>query len=193
MLTSMTIRDPTVIAAAMHPVRAAILDAMRDPSTAAAAARAIGQSRQNVAYHVRELERVGLLRSVGQRQNGNFVEQVYQVVAQTLVISPSCVWGDPAPRAKALADQLSLGELVKAGERLQRDGALLLDRAAFDGEEIASASVATDIRFPSKQAREAFLREYLETLTALARKHGSRRGDPYRLLLAAYPNPEESS
>jgi len=188
----MTITDPAVIAAATHPVRATILDAMRSPTTAAAAARVIGQSRQNVAYHVRELERVGLLRNVGERQNGNFVEQVYQVVAETLVISPSCVWGDPAPRARALADQLSLGELVEAGQRLQRDSALLLDRAAFDGEEIASVSVATDIRFASARAREAFLREYLEALTTLARKHGSRRGAAYRLLLAAYPNPEES-
>lgn len=188
----MTIRDPAVIAAATHPVRAAILDAMRSPTTAAAAARVIGQSRQNVAYHVRELERVGLLRGVGQRQNGNFVEQVYQVAAQTLVISPSAVWGDPQPRARALADQLSLGELVEAGERLQRDGAQLLDRAAFDGQEIASASVATDIRFKDEQARAAFLREYLETLAALAKKYGSRRGEPFRLLLAAYPNPEES-
>jgi DNA-binding transcriptional ArsR family regulator len=191
MRTTMTLRDPAVIAAATHPARAAILDAMRSPTTAAAAARAIGQSRQNVAYHARELERVGLLRGVGQRQNGNFVEQVYQVVAQTLVISPESVWGDPQPRARALADQLSLGE-VEAGARLQRESALLLDKAAFDGEEISSVSVATEIHFASPQARVAFLREYLDLLTGLAGKYGSRGGAAYRLLLAAYPNPEKS-
>jgi predicted house-cleaning NTP pyrophosphatase (Maf/HAM1 superfamily) len=190
--TSMTLEDPTAIAAATHPVRAAILDAMRTPSTAAAAARVVGQSRQNVAYHVRELEKVGLLRRVGERRNGNFVEQTYVVAADTLVISPSSTWGDPTPRTEALADQLSLGELVAAGERLQRESALLLDRAAFDGEQIASASVTTDIRFASDEARSAFLREYVETVTALAHEHGARRGTAYRLVLAAYPNPEAS-
>jgi hypothetical protein len=187
-----TLEDPAAIAAATHPVRAAILDAMREPSTAAAAARVVGQSRQNVAYHVRELEKVGLLRHVGQRQNGNFLEQTYVAVADTLVISPAATWGDPRPRAEALADQLSLGELVSAGERLQHDSALLLDRAAFDGEEIPSASVSTEIRFSSEEARAAFLHDYVETVTALARKHGSRRGTAYRLLLAAYPKPEGS-
>jgi hypothetical protein len=188
----MTLHDPAAVAAATHPVRARILDAMRNPSTAAAAARLVGQTRQNVAYHVRELEKAGLLRHVGQRRNGNFIEQTYVAVADTLVISPTCTWGDPAPRTEALADQLSLGELFAAGERLQRDSARLLDRAAFDGEEIPSASVTTDIRFGSEEARAAFLHDYVESLTALAREHGSRSGTAYRLVLAAYPNPEDT-
>lgn len=192
MPTTITLDDPVAIAAAIHPVRAAILDAMREPSTAAAVARLIGQTRQNVAYHVRELEKAGLLGHVGQRQNGNFLEQTYVAVAGTLVISPTCIWGDPGPRADALADQLSLAELFTAGERLQHDCALLLDRAAFDGAEIPSASVTTDIRFGTEEARSAFLRDYVDALTSLARKHGTRRGTPYRLVLAAYPDPERS-
>jgi len=55
----LTIEDPEAIAAATHPVRAALLAAMREPTTAAAAARATGQSRQNAAYHVRELAKAG--------------------------------------------------------------------------------------------------------------------------------------
>ncbi len=186
----MTLDDPAAIAAATHPVRAAILDAMREPTTAAAAARTVGQSRQNVAYHVRELEKVGLLRHIGQRQNGNFLEQVYETVAHTLLVSPAATWGDPDARAAAMADQLSLGELFRSGERLQRDSATLLDRAAFDGEEVPSASVTTEVRFASEEARAAFLQEHLDALSALTRKHGSRRGKPYRLVLAAYPDPE---
>jgi len=188
--TSMTLHDPAAIAAATHPVRAAILDAMRAPSTAAATARAIGQSRQNVAYHVRELEKVGLLRHVGQRQNGTFLEQLYETVAHTFIVSPTATWGDTAPRAAAMADQMSLGELFRAGERLQRDSATLLDRAVFDGEDIPSASVTTEIRFDSDAARAAFLQAHLEAVRALAREHGSRDGTPYRIVLAAYPDPE---
>src|SRR5262245_63929858 len=161
---------------------------MREPATAADVARAIGQSRQNVAYHVRELEKVGLLEHVGQRRKGNFLEQTYQRVAPTLVISPTCMWGDHGRRTDALADQLSLSALFDAGQQLQRDSARLLDRAAFDGDEIPSASAVTDIRFGSEAARAAFLREYTDALTALARTHGARRGTAYRLVLAAYQN-----
>jgi hypothetical protein len=188
---ALVLSDPEAIAAATHPVRAAILDAMREPSTAAEVARAIGQSRQNTAYHVRELEKVGLLRHVGQRQKGNFLEQTYQSVADTVVISPACTWGDQRRRTEALADQLSLSALFDAGQRLQRDSAVLLDRAAFEGEEIASASAVTDIRFGSEAARSAFLREYTEAVATLARKHGSRRGRRYHVILATYPNPED--
>jgi DNA-binding transcriptional ArsR family regulator len=191
MPSAMTLDDPAAIAAATHPVRAAVLDALRAPATAAVVARAIGQSRQNVAYHVRELEKVGLVRAVGERPNGNFIERTYQAVADTFVISPTCIWGEPHRRAAALADQLSLGELVEAGARLQRDSAVLLDRAAFDGDEIPSASVSTAMRFASEEDRAAFLREYLTLLTELVERHASKEGRPYRLLLAAYPDPEE--
>jgi|SRR5690554_441764 DNA-binding transcriptional ArsR family regulator len=186
----MVLRDPDAIAAVTHPLRAAILDAMREPTTAAAVARRLGEPRQKVAYHVRELEKAGLLRHVGQRQNGNFLEQVYEAVARTFVISPAATWGDAEARSAALADQVSLGELHRAGERLQRDSAVLLDRAAFDGEEVPSASVTTEIRFASDEARAAFLAEHLDALAVLVRKYGARSGTPYRIVFAAYPDPE---
>jgi hypothetical protein len=183
----LSIDDPAAIAAATHPVRAAILAAMREPTTAAAAARATGQSRQNAAYHVRELAKVGLLRRAGERQHGNFREQLYVVAAPTIVVSPRSTWGADEHRVAALADQLSLGQLVEHGEQLQRDAAALLDRAAFDNAEIASASASTSIRFASEDDRAAFLRDYIEMLTELARRHGSRGGEEFRVVLAAYP------
>jgi len=135
--------------------------------------------------------KVGLLRHAGERQKGNFVEQLYVSVAPTFVISSRSTWAGDARRPQALADQLSLEQLVEHGEQLQRDAAALLDRAAFDGDDIASASAATEIRFASEEARGAFLREYIDMLTALAAKHGAKRGNPYRVLFAAYPDPEE--
>jgi hypothetical protein len=189
---ALVLDDPAVVAAATHPVRAALLAAMREPTSAAAAARAVGQSRQNAAYHVRELARAGLLRHAGERQNGSFVEQLYVAAAPTMVVSPRSTWGDDPRRPEALASQLSLGELVTHGEQLQRDAAVLLDRAAFDGEEIASASVAAEVRFASEADRRAFLREYLEMLGELTRRHAAPDGRAYRVLAAAYPDPEES-
>ena len=111
--------------------------------------------------------------------------------APTMVISPRSTWGDDPRRNEALADQLSLGQLVSHGEQLQRDAAALLDRAAFDGEEIPSVSASTELRFASETDRAAFLNEYVDTLTTLAARYGSDTGEPYRVLLAAYPNSED--
>ena len=183
------LEDAEALQALAHPVRVRVLEALREPASAAAAARAVGQPRQNVNYHLKELERAGLVRKVGERRNGNFIEALYQAIAPTIVISPRAAWGDPR-RVEALREQMSLEHLVLTGERLSRDEAALLDRAAFDGEEIASAAVEAEVQFDSEDARAAFMREYLKAVGPLLRKYGQKKGTPYRVVLATYPDPE---
>jgi DNA-binding transcriptional ArsR family regulator len=184
----MLVETPDGLQALAHPVRVRVLEALRAPLSAAAVARAVGEPRQNVNYHVKELERAGFVRKVDERRNGNFIETRYQAVASTFVVSPRAAWSDPR-RVQAMQEQFSLERLVQVGERLQRDAAMLLDRAAFDGEEIASVSVEVDVRFATDADRAAFLEEYLAAVGPLFRKYGRRRGEPYRVALAAYPNP----
>ncbi len=183
------VRDVERLGALAHPMRVQILEALRQPASAAAVARSIGQPRQKVNYHLKELEAVGLIEPVGERRVGNFVESLYRAVARTFLVSPEVAWADPR-RAETLGRQHSLHTLVLLGERLQRDAALLLDRAAFDGEEIASASVVAEARFANEADREAFLSEYLRATADLLDRYGAREGDPYRVILAAYPAPE---
>ncbi len=192
MTAVLAVDDPAAISALMHPVRAAILAAMRTPTTAAEAGRVTGQSRQNAAYHVGELAKAGMVRHAGERQNGNFVEQLYVAVAETVVISPRVTWGDDTRRLEAMADQLSLSQLVSTGERLQQDAAALLDRAAFDGEQIASVSASTEIGFANEADRASFLRDYIESVTALAARYGADSGERYRAVLAVHPLLEDT-
>ena len=91
-----------------------------------------------------------------------------------------------------MRDQHALETLVELGERLQRDAAELLDRAAFDGEEIASACVEADVHFADEGDRAAFIDEYFTLLRELCDKYGSRRGLPYRVVVAAHPVTESS-
>jgi DNA-binding transcriptional ArsR family regulator len=178
--------DPDQVAALAHPLRVAVLEALRAPDSAAGVARTVGETRQKVNHHVRALLDVGLVRSVGERRNGNFVEQLYEAVASTFLVSPrlACHGG---PRTEALRSQLPLEQLVQLGERLQRDAVELLDRAAFDGEEIPSLSLEASVRFPDAEARAVFLREYLALVTPLLKRHGGRKGDPFHVALAVYP------
>jgi hypothetical protein len=80
-----------------------------------------------------------------------------------------------------------LEHLTELGERVQRDAIGLLDRAAFDGEEIPSLSVEASVRFPDEASRAAFMEEYLGLIKPLLRKHGAREGDAFRVVTAVYP------
>ena len=185
----MLVRDSDRLSALANPMRVQILESLREPASAATIARAIGQPRQKVNYHLKELESVGLIEPVGERRVGNFVESLYRSVARTFLVSPEVAWaGDQ--RTEALGRQHSLQTLVLLGERLQRDAALLLDRAAFGGEEIASASVVAEAHFANETDREAFLGEYLRMTTELLQRYGTRTGEGYRIALAAYPETE---
>jgi DNA-binding transcriptional ArsR family regulator len=178
--------DPGQVAALAHPLRVAILDALRTPGSAAGAARAIGETRQKVNHHVKALLDAGLLRPEGERRNGNFVEQLYQSVASSFMVSPRLACGGDR-RVEALRSQVPLEHLTELGERIQRDAIELLDRAAFDGEDIPSLSVESSVRFPDEASRAAFMAEYLDLLGPLLRKHGAREGGAFRVVTAVYP------
>jgi DNA-binding transcriptional ArsR family regulator len=178
--------DPETVAALAHPLRVAILDALREPDSAAGAARKIGETRQKVNYHVQALAEAGLLRSAGERRNGNFVEQLFESVAGSFIVSSRLACSGDR-RVEALRQQVPLEHLVHLGERIQHDAIELLDRAAFDDEQIASATVEATVRFADDAARAAFAKEYLELLKPLLKKHGSRSGEAYHVAVAVYP------
>lgn len=178
--------DPEALQVLGNPLRVQVLEALREPASAAAVARQIGQPRQKVNYHLKELESAGLVRQIRERRVGNFVESIFQAVARSFLVSPEVAWSDPR-RLETLKRQHSLRTLVFLGERLQRDAAVLIDRAAFGGEEIASASVTAAVSFASEAEREAFLDEYLKVTAELLNRYGKKEGEPYRVVLAAYP------
>jgi DNA-binding transcriptional ArsR family regulator len=187
---TVVLETPGQLAAVTHPTRLRILDVLRVADSAAGVARTLGEPRQRINHHVRELAKVGLLVEAGNRRKGNFVEQLYEATAGTLVVSPRLTWGDGA-RLRAIADQVSLQHLVEVGERLQRDAAGLLDRAAFDGAQIPSATVEGTIRFPDAEARAAFLEDYLTLTARLMEQHGASEGEAFTVVLVAYPDNEE--
>jgi hypothetical protein len=169
-----TVVDASGVDALNHPIRRAVLKALREPNSAAAVARDIGLP----------------VRPAGERRKGHLIEKLYEAVAGTFVISPRLAWDDEQ-RTSAIRDQISLRHLVLLGEELQQDANGLIDRAAFDGDDIPSASVAAEVRFTTEEDRGAFMEEYLALLGPLLDRYGSTDGKRFKVLLAAYPNPEE--
>ena len=100
-----------------------------------------GVSRQRLNYHLRELERHGLIELVEERRKGNCTERVLRATAASYVISPAAfaaVAPDPARSPDqvsahwmlALAGQLvrDVGELIAGAAKARRRGRDLRDR-----------------------------------------------------------------
>ena len=180
------LNDPEQVAAMAHPIRARIMESLRSPNTAAHLAREFGRSRQFVNYHLKELDRIGLVQHAGERRKGNFFEQLYESVARRFVVSARFT-ANPEQLASVFRAQASLSQLVDLGERLQRDAAALIDGVATDGRDVPSASLQAEVCFPDEAARAAFMCELVDAMKVLLAKHGAAEGPSFRVALAAYP------
>ena len=58
---------------------------------------------------------------------------------------------------------------------------------------IPAAAVEAEVRFADEATRAAFLDEYLAAVRPLLKKYGGKRGDAYRVALAAYPDRQKGA
>src|SRR5215475_9114095 len=70
------IEEPAAAEASLDPIRARILAALAEPGSAARLAARLGLPRQKVNYHLKELERHGLVELAEERRKGNVTERV---------------------------------------------------------------------------------------------------------------------
>lgn len=91
MLDVAVIEEPAAAEASLDPIRSRILAALAEPGSAAMLAVRLGLPRQKVNYHLKELERHGLVELAEERRKGNVTERVYRATAASYVISPSAL------------------------------------------------------------------------------------------------------
>jgi DNA-binding transcriptional ArsR family regulator len=185
--STQTVSAPIELQALSHPTRVAILEALAEPSSAADAARRIGQPRQLVNYHLKALEEAGLAVRVQERRKGNFVEVLYQASARGFIVAPDATWGPE--RLGAFREQHALGTLVDLGLRIQQDATALIGRSGR--AETPSATVIAELRFPDEASRAAFFDAYLEAVNDLVERYSTSDGDPFRAVMAVYPDGHE--
>lgn len=173
----------------LDPTRLRILAGMREPETAAGVARALGLPRQRVGYHVRALEKEGLLRLVDERRKRGTVERRLQATARSYVVSPDALGVLGGTRAE-VQDRFSSAYQVAATARTLRDLAVLMDRAAAAGKRLPTLTLETEVRFPTAADQTAFAAELTEALARLAAKY-HQASDPdgrtFRFVLAGHP------
>jgi DNA-binding transcriptional ArsR family regulator len=190
MLDVAVIEDAAAAEASLDPVRARLLSALAEPASATTLAARAGLSRQKVNYHLRALERHGLVELVEERRKGNCTERVVRATAQSFVISPEAL-ADVAPDPGRSPDQLSARWLLALAARLVREVGTLIARAGAARKPLATFAIDSEIRFASAADRAAFAADLSQAVNGLVAKYhdetapGGRR---HRLIVAVHPS-----
>lgn len=183
------VRDPARAAAMMQPVRLRILHELREPQSASSIGRQIDLPRQQVNYHLRELEKEGFLSFVEERRRGNCLERIVQATAQSYLISPEAL-GQLGSTPEVQRDRFSAAYLVSAAARIIRELAVLGLRARRAGKRLSTLTVETEVRFRNAADRHAFSEELTTALARLATRYHdteSSEGRTFRFIVGAYP------
>jgi DNA-binding transcriptional ArsR family regulator len=185
-----TIDDPAAAEASLDPVRARLLAALAEPGSATTLAAEVGLSRQKVNYHLRALERHGLVELVEERRKGNMTERVLQATAASYVISPAAL-SAVAPDPDRSPDQRSARWLLALAGRLVREVGELIAGASAARKRLATFAIDAEVRFASAAERAKFAEELATAVTALVAKYhdeGAEGGRRHRLIVALHPS-----
>src|SRR3979409_1686590 len=106
MLEVTVIDDPAAAEVSLDPVRSRLLAELVQPASATTLAAKVGLPRQKVNYHLRALEKYGLVELVEERRKGNMTERVMRASAASYVISPIAL-AAVQPDPERSPDQLS--------------------------------------------------------------------------------------
>ncbi len=172
------------------PSRLQLVAELAEPNSASGLARKLGQPRQRINYHLRELERDGFLELVEERRRGNCVERLVRATARSYVISPQ-VLGELGGTPQEVRDRFSSAYLLAMAARTIRELAHLRSRAASAGKKLATLTLEAEVRFASAQDRKAFSDELAREVTRLVAKYhdeSAAGGRAFRLIVGAYPS-----
>jgi DNA-binding transcriptional ArsR family regulator len=185
------LEQPERAAALLDPTRRALLEALRQPESAAGLARALGLPRQRVNYHLRELERHGLVELVVERRRGSARERRYRRSASAYAISGAAL-GELAADPAALQDRASSAYQIARAARTIQELAVLRAAAAAAGQRLPTFALDVEVAFASAAARSAFAEELTQAVADLVRKHhdaAAAGARTLRVYLGAYPRP----
>jgi DNA-binding transcriptional ArsR family regulator len=190
MLDVTVIEDPETAAVSLDPIRARLLaELAAGPASAAMLAGQVGLPRQKVNYHLKALERHGLVELAGERRKGNVTERLMRATAASYVISPLAL-AAVQPDPDRFRDQLSARWLLALGARLVRDVGALITGATKARKRLATYALDGEVRFSSAADRAAFVQELTAGVTALIRKYdapGAEGGRAHRIVVAVHP------
>jgi DNA-binding transcriptional ArsR family regulator len=186
------VTDPARAAAVLSPLRRALLTQLAEgPDSATGLAHALGEPRQRINYHLRELEKAHYVTLHEERRKGNCVERVVKASAQYYLIDPATL-GSVAIDPDAIRDRFSAGYLVALAARTIRELAALMSGARKARKRLATFSLQTEVTLARPADMRAFGDELTRAVAAVVARHHDETtpgGQRFRLLIGSYPAP----
>jgi DNA-binding transcriptional ArsR family regulator len=139
------------------------------PMTVTQLGEVLGVAPAKVHYHVRELERVGLLRLSFTREKSGILEKYYIAVAKNFTIPPSLLQNTPPDELLAAFNeyaQTAIAGFMRTASTIVRTRP----------EIVADPSTLMSMGGSSLWVTPEEFREFAKQLQALAERHSQRRG-----------------
>lgn len=175
----------------LRPLRMELMQLLGEPRTCTDLAAALNLTPQKAYYHVKVLEKAGLVSRVAERKVKGISEGIYQAAGSSVWISPELtarLGGE-----KQVRQQVALGQLGELAGMVMEDARAL---GAEPDAPVLTLNAAIELADPAD--RKAFMADVQDAIQQIARLYGATgelvdEGERYRLVLACYrqPEPEE--
>jgi DNA-binding transcriptional ArsR family regulator len=180
---------PESAAALVHPVRRKVLDALKVPGSATTVGERLGLPRQVVNYHVRALERAGLVEQVARRQRRGLEERVVRATAAYYLIAPDALTGRREEQ-RDVTDRFSASYQVAVAARTIREVAALGELATRGGKRLTTMTVDSEVVLATPEDREAFARDLVAAIADVIARHNTPQAAnvrAYRVFAGVHP------
>ena len=181
------VEEPEKVRLALSPIRRRLLELLREPSSATQLAATLDLPRQRVNYHLRELEKAGLVELVEERRRRGFTERILRASADLVV--------DPGVMGRAfthIQDQYAAEHLVEVAAGTVRDVARMQTAADADGKRLLTFTLETEVRFAEPSDVHRFTDALTAAMQRVVEEFDSEGGRPYRLIAGGHPAPRRT-
>jgi DNA-binding transcriptional ArsR family regulator len=178
------IHEPERVRTALSPLRRTLLERLRQPASATQVAAGLGLPRQRVNYHLRVLERAGLVELVETRRRRGCVERIVVAAADAFVVDPSVLGENPTRQQ----DRFAAAHLMTTGANLVRDVARQQGEADRQGARLLTFTLETEVGFAAPEDVERFSDELADAVAQTAARFNAP-GRRYRVVVGGHPAP----
>ncbi len=177
--------DPQRLLAALSPLRRRLLADLAEPGSATVAAARMGLSRQKANYHMRVLERAGLVELVALRQRRGCTERILRATADAFVVDPSVMGGPADPLAAR--DAYAAEHLVAVAGQMVRDVSRMHGVAGQQGKRLLTFTIETEVSFSQPAKVHEFTDALGTAVAGVAQRFTTAGGRRYRVVIGGHP------
>lgn len=177
--------DPQRLLAALSPLRRRLLADLSEPGSATEAAARMGLSRQKANYHLRVLERAGLVELVELRQRRGCTERILRATANAFVVDSSVMGGSSDPLAAR--DAYAAEHLVAVAGQTVRDVSRMHGAAGQQGKRLLTFTIETEVSFSQPAKVHEFTDALGTAVAGVAQRFTIAGGRRYRVVIGGHP------